>query len=276
MLKQVGGITYASSLLLESLGFITHAFLSRIGGISSPPFNSLNFDIRNGDTPANKEHNKKIAGRRFSFDPAMFLTVNQVHGNDVLLIDKAAVNISELSSTSADAVITNQCNIAIGILTADCVPIFLIDPVQRIIGVVHAGWKGMAKGVIKKSIETMVKQFGSDKKAMLSAVGPSIGPCCYMVDNAVVKEFDLRNSKSGGDEFIRKEAGCWRLDLKKAALVQMLNIGLLERNISIENLCTSCRNDIFFSYRKDNKITGRQLNFVIMRNKHLPPSGGTL
>ncbi|MBI3755646.1 MAG: peptidoglycan editing factor PgeF [Deltaproteobacteria bacterium] len=258
MLKQTAGIQYASSSILESVDFISHGFLSRIGGISKPPFSSLNFDMRDGDDITNIEHNKAAVGKLFGFDVKRLVTINQVHGNDALVIDKDVKDISGISKTSADAVITNQCGIAIGILTADCVPILLLDPIKKVIGAVHAGWKGTAKTVVQKAINTMVKQFGSDKKAILAAIGPSIGQCCYKVDEAVAREFVDK-------EFIKKEDDSWRLDLKKANLSQMVNSGILEKNISVEDFCTSCRNDLFFSYRADNKKTGRQLNFIMLK-----------
>lgn len=260
MLKQEAGIKYASSHILDALDFIRHGFLSRIGGISEPPFASLNFDTRDGDDIKNVEHNKTIAGRLFAFDASKILTINQSHGNDVLIIDKPVKDISGLSKTSADAIITNQYGIAIGILTADCVPIMVVDPVKKIIGIVHAGWRGTAKLIVQKVVEIMVKHFGSDKKAILAAIGPSIGQCCYKVDEVVAREFR-------DNEFINKEDDYWRLDLKKANLSQMVNSGILEKNISVEDFCTSCRNDLFFSYRKDGKVTGRQLNFIMLKGR---------
>ena len=277
MLKQSSNIAYAASPLLETADFISHGFLSRLGGISKPPFASLNFDMRDGDAVENIKHSKAIAGRLFGFDASRLLTINQVHGSNVLTIDKPVKDISDLSKTSADAIITNQCGIAIGVLTADCVPILLLDPVKKVIGIVHAGWKGAAKGIVQKTVETMVKQFGSDKKALLAAIGPSIGSCCYKVDEAVAKEFGgneylillyppLKKGKSKGDLAKGGRGDVeWGLDLKRANFIQLLNMGILEKNISVENLCTSCRNDLFFSYRKDGKITGRQLNFIMMK-----------
>ena len=270
-------ITYASSSILEAVDFISHGFLSRIGGISKTPFSSLNFDMRDGDSATNIEHNKIAAGKLFGFDASRLLTINQVHGNDVLIINKPARDTFTLSKTSADAIITNQCGIAIAVLTADCVPIMLADPVKKVVGVVHAGWRGTVKAVVQTAVETMVKQFGSDRKALLAAIGPSIGSCCYKVDEVVAKEFGgneylillyppLKKGESKGD-LAKGGRGDfeWRLDLKKANFAQMLDIGLLEKNISIENFCTSCRNDLFFSYRADGKKTGRQLNFIMLK-----------
>lgn len=265
MLKEIGGITYAASPLLEPFDFIIHGFLSRIGGVSKAPFYSLNFDTRDGDDSENIEQNKAIAGKLFGFDKERLLTIKQVHGNDVLIIDKPVKNIAELSQMPADAIVTNQCNIAVAILTADCVPIVLVDPVLKVIGIVHAGWRGTAKGVVQKAIEAMTLQFGSQKKNLIAAVGPSIGQCCYKVDEAVAKEFGWEKAKHCSDDFIQKSGDNWRLDLKKANTAQMLQSGILEKNISVENLCTSCRNDLFFSYRKDNKKTGRQLNFIVLK-----------
>ena len=261
------GIAYASSPLLEGIDSISHGFLTRLGGVSPAPFASLNFDTRDGDSHTNTEQNRALVAKLLGFDTNRLLTMNQVHGSNVLTIDKPVNDISftGLSKISADAIITNQCGIAIGVLTADCVPILLLDPVKKVIGIVHAGWKGAAKGIVQKTVETMVKQFGSDKKALLAAIGPSIGSCCYKVDEVVIKEFGVHSPELGGNKFIKKGKDSWALDLKKANFVQMLDIGLLEKNISVEDFCTSCRNDMFFSYRADGKVTGRQLNFIMMK-----------
>ncbi|MEK6539228.1 MAG: peptidoglycan editing factor PgeF [Deltaproteobacteria bacterium] len=273
MLKENLGIAYASSPLLKGIDSMRHGFLTRLGGVSKGRFSSLNFDIRDGDDIENVEQNKAVAGRVFCFEPIGLLTVNQVHGNDILAIEKPAKDLSALSKTDADAIITNQGGLAIGVLTADCVPIILADHVKKIIGIVHAGWKGTVNGIVKKAIDAMIIKFGSDRKTIIAAIGPSIGPCCYKVDDVVAKEFVERFSdykdfitplhpplSKGG----RGDSG-WRLDLKKANLNQMLDSGILEKNISVEDLCTSCRNDLFFSYRKDGKITGRQFNFIMLK-----------
>ena len=269
MLKEILGIAYASSPLLEGIDSISHGFLTRLGGVSPAPFASLNFDTRDGDSHTNTEQNRALVAKLLGFDTNRLLTMNQVHGSNVLTIDKPVNDISftGLSKISADAIITNQCGIAIGVLTADCVPILLLDPVKKVIGIVHAGWRGTVKGVVQKAIDAMVKQFDTDKQTILAAIGPSIGPCCYKVDEVVIKELGVLGSEFGVAEFIKKQDNAWRLDLKKANFVQMLDIGLLEKNISVENLCTSCRNDMFFSYRADGKVTGRQLNFVMMKKR---------
>ncbi|OGQ41140.1 MAG: hypothetical protein A3A85_03310 [Deltaproteobacteria bacterium RIFCSPLOWO2_01_FULL_42_9] len=251
--------------MLEGIDSISHGFLTRLGGVSKGGFSSLNFDIRDGDDIGNVEQNKAIAGRVFCFEPMGLLTVNQVHGNDILAIENPVKNLSALSKTDADAIITNQGGLAIGVLTADCVPILLADPVKKVIGIVHAGWKGTVNGIVKKALDAMIIKFGSDRKTITAAIGPSIGPCCYKVDEIVIKEFGVWESGFGVAEFIKKQDNAWKLDLKKANFVQMLDIGLLEKNISVEDLCTSCRNDIFFSYRADGKVTGRQLNFIMMK-----------
>jgi len=273
LLKENLGIAYASSPLLKGIDSMRHGFLTRLGGVSKGRFSSLNFDIRDGDDIENVEQNKAVAGRVFCFEPIGLLTVNQVHGNDILAIEKPAKDLSALSKTDADAIITNQGGLAIGVLTADCVPIILADHVKKIIGIVHAGWKGTVNGIVKKAIDAMIIKFGSDRKTILAAIGPSIGPCCYEVGDVVIKEFVERFSdykdfitplhpplSKGG----REDSG-WRLDLKMANLSQIMESGISKESITTENLCTSCRNDIFFSYRADGRITGRQLNFIMVK-----------
>src|SRR3989304_3632599 len=103
----------------------------------------------------------------------------------------------------------------------------------------------------KTDADAIIKKFGSDRKIIIAAIGPSIGPCCYKVGDVVVKEFGGRSSEFRGNEFIVKEGNAWRLDLKKANYAQLLKSGILKPNMSVQAICPSCRNDLFFSYRKD-------------------------
>lgn len=262
MLKQHNDIFYNSSAVLEKIDFIKHGFLSRCGGISKSPFSSLNFDTRDGDDCKNISHHKLIIGRLFGFDISRLLLIKQVHGNDVLVIDRRIKDISKLYENSGDIIITNQYNIAIGVLTADCVPIMMVDPVKKVIGIIHAGWRGVVKYVVKNALDAMVNHFGSDSKNILAAIGPSIGQCCYEVADAVAASF--AENMEYCNEFMIKKKNKWQIDLKKANFIQMKNAGILEKHISTENICTSCENNMFFSYRADGKITGRQLNFIML------------
>lgn len=261
MLKNSEGIKYIACPKLEAYTVINHAFLTRTGGTSKGVFSSLNFDLRDGDDENDVKYNKTKTAKVFGFKTSRLITVNQVHSNDIFIIDRK----TPLSKkASADAIITNLRDIAIGVLTADCVPIILFDPLNMAIAIVHAGWKGTLKRILEKTILTMSKKFGTAAETLVAAIGPCIGKCCYYVDETVIRQF--KNTFHDYKEFIKLEKSDWKLDLKKANHAQLVCAGLLKKNIWTANHCTSCRKDLFFSYRRDNKKTGRQMSFVMIKS----------
>lgn len=257
MLTTKNNITYDSSPLISASGQVEAAFLGRKGGISEAPYDSLNLCTRVGDKEENVAENKKIASAAFGISPENMVCVKQVHGDSIHIVD--AEDKKSYEKVEADAIITNLKNAVIGILTADCVPVLIYDPVKRASGVSHAGWKSAALGIASKTIKAMTKTFGSNPSDMLAAIGPGIGVCCYDVNTDVENEFKKRYIEAS---FYIKDG---RLDLKSMNLLDLKQAGLRKENISVSNICTSCNNDIFFSYRKDEKITGRQMSFIAIK-----------
>lgn len=254
------GIEYLASPHLEPRG-VVHGFLSRRGGVSGPPFDSLNFDGRDTDAPENIAENMSLLARTFSIPAERLVTVNQVHGNSVLFVDSR--DQGQHGPVEADAIVTGLPGVPIGIMTADCLPVLFYDPAHNAIGAAHAGWKGTAAKVSVKTIEAMRERFGSDAKNMIAALGPYIGPCCYSIKENVEAEF---KSTFGGDiNYIQRIAGELRLDIGLANVRQIISAGVPKGNISMQAACTSCNNNLFFSYRKDGKRTGRQLSFIMLK-----------
>src|SRR3990172_4306859 len=284
MLTTKGALTYDSAPLIS--GQAEAAFLGRKHGVSEPPYDSLNLCTRVGDKEENVTENKKIVSAAFGVSPENMVCVKQVHGDSIHIVDSEDKKGYE--KVEADAIITGLKNIAIGILTADCVPVLIYDPVKRAAGISHAGWKGAALGIASKTVKAMTDEFGSNPSGILAAIGPSISVCCYDVNSDVENEFRKRyidsslyieNSpfpcltwgtppppphppKAEGEG--EKKTGP-RLDLKGMNLLDLMQAGLKKENISVSSICTSCRNDLFFSYRKDEKITGRQMSFVMLK-----------
>jgi YfiH family protein len=191
------------------------------------------------------------------------VTTNQVHGNSVFIVeDRGAGGPHQVE---ADAIVTNVPGVALGVLTADCLPILLFDPARKVAGAVHAGWKGTVKKVTTAAVEAFAKNFGSNPEDLFSALGPCIGPCCYRVDDEVTAQY----KRTFGDwpGYLTKGPGSRLsiLDIRAANMDQLLNAGLVKENISTESVCTSCRNELFFSYRKEGPSAGRQLNFVMIK-----------
>lgn len=257
MLTTKNNITYDSAPLISASGQVEAAFLGRKGGVSERPYDSLNLCARVGDKEESVTENKKRVSVAFGLSPQAMVCVKQVHGDSVYILDNEDKKGYE--EAEADAIITNLKNIVIGILTADCVPVLIYDPIKRASGVSHAGWKGATIGIASKTITAMTETFASNPSDMLAAIGPSIGVCCYNVNADVENEFKKRYI----DASIYIKQG--RVDLKGMNLLDLKGAGLKKENISVSNICTSCGNDLFFSYRKDEKITGRQMSFIMIK-----------
>ena len=215
-----------------------------------------------GDKPSRKDWSgKSVQGGREIFP---LLSLRQVHGDRVVIFDPAIQTIEEVWHTEGDALVTRTPGFALGVFTADCLPIFLYDPVQEAIGVVHTGWRGTAKGVIRRAVERMEEAFQCRGADLLAALGPCIGPCCYEVDGPVKAAF-----LSGGIpwERVSKPRGYekWLLDLYQANLFHMEKAGISKENINVLKICTSCHGEAFYSYRNADKTGGRQINFIALR-----------
>lgn len=187
------------------------------------------------------------------------LTLRQVHGAEVLIYDQHTRALTY--PLPYDAVITDKKRIALGISTADCLPILMIDRSKKVIAAIHAGWRGMWRGVVQKTARTMIESFESSPEDILAGIGPAIGPCCYEVGRDVVSLF--QNSSDSPREFIQEREGNTYLDLSRAAQLELTQVGIPPENIEAIPLCTACRKDLFYSYRREGK-TGRQLSFIML------------
>jgi YfiH family protein len=266
--SQINGVQYVEySRLIECNGII-HAFCTRWGGVSKGRFANLNFSVNEGDTQRNVAENWNILSNAFNIPEDHFFTVNQIHGDRILIIDDT---VPDSHDPGYDGIITNKPGIAIGIKTADCVPIFLVDRVKHIIGTIHAGWKGTSLNIAGKALRILVNKFASKPEDIIVTIGPSIGPCCYEVDETVWTAME----KDPDRDFFFKEsrkAERWMLDLPKANQRQILRAGISPENVTSAGICTSCHRDTFFSHRGEGGQTGRQLNFIMLQQKSL---GGT-
>jgi len=257
------GLTYYQSPQLQSLAFLAHAFTTRIGGVSGGHYSSLNFSVREGDPEEHVSKNFQITAKAFDLSPEQFLTVRQIHGDGILVIDKPDFRLPEGNIPEFDAIITNQPGFAIGVKTADCVPIMITDRVKRIIGVVHAGWRGTALKIAAKVVMRFREDFSSKTGDMVAAIGPSIGPCCYQVDEQVYRAMEA----GGASPYFRpcQEDSRWMLDLPSLNRRHLVEAGLIPESIEMSGLCTACLPDLFYSHRGESGRTGRLLNFLMLR-----------
>jgi len=242
---------------------VTAGFTTRNGGSSRPPFNSLNLGFHTGDQQAAVEANRTAVARAFSLPPQLLLTVQQVHGSEILIIDQPNPDLGHFLRVECDAVITNQAGLLTGILVADCYPVVLYDPDGPAAGVVHVGWRGAAAGLLGRTVQALGEIFGSRPERLCAAIGPGIGGHGYEVDRPVREAF---RRGAGGWEQIARETrlGHWLLDLRHSCQLQLEAAGLQAARIEAVAECTCCHRETFYSYRRDNGRTGRQMGFVLL------------
>jgi YfiH family protein len=199
-----------------------------------------------------------------NFPNMKFIVANQTHSSNIKVIyqnSELGWSSEESAISNCDALITDQKDIALTILTADCVPILLFDPKKGVVSAIHAGWRGTKEKIAVKSVEKMIDKFDSNPKDILAGIAPSIGRCCYEVDWGVAKYFvDYQNPfDEVGDKFM--------LDLPLINREQLLSVGLRDENIELSNICTSCEVDNYFSYRKEGGCSGRFMSMIALTEK---------
>lgn len=242
----------------------TQGFTTRHEGVSRPPYNSLNLGLNTQDQQANVEGNRSLLARAFGVNQEALVTPRQVHGSDILVINEPNEDFSHFLSVEGDAVITNQPNVMIGVCVADCAPILLCDPDNKVIAVVHAGWKGTAAKLVAKTVAGMQSEFGSKPARLHAAIGPCIQKCCYEVDEPVKKAF----AQSGISWELCAELtspGKWQLDLAAANRELLQLAGLPSDAIQVSDQCVCCHSEQFFSYRRDKEESGRQMGFIMLK-----------
>ena len=181
----------------------------------------------------------------------------QIHSNIVNKVDKD--NIGQI--IDGDAIITNEKNVPLLILTADCVPVVLVDKVNKAVGLVHAGWRGTYGKICSETLQSMKENYNTNTEDVVAIIGPSIGKCCYEVSYDLVEKFSalLPNADEKIYE-IRDEK--YYLDLWEINTQILKEFGVLKSNIINMNICTSCKCDRFFSYRKHDKTPKRIGTFI--------------
>ena len=235
---------------LEATRIVTAGVSLRHGGMSRPPYGSLNLAEHVGDDPNAVAANRNILFQKIGLTQLRYC--RQVHGTDV-------VNITDLSPApmpppEADALVTDRREVALGIFTADCIPIFIVDVVTPAIGIAHAGWRGTLARIAVNTLAKMKTLFGTAATNCQIHLGPAIQKCCYTVSAELLTEFT--------DHFGDTVRSGTNLSLQSANVKQLVEIGVPTPAISVSPFCTACRTDLFYSHRAENGQTGRMLSFI--------------
>lgn len=251
----------------ERFGQIVAAFTLRHASPHSNPA-PLNLGLHVGDNRDRVLHSRAEVCQRLDVDPHRLVSAHQVHEDNVYIADEKDAGKGALEYSDAipetDALITATENLPLTVFTADCLPIFIHDPVHRTIGLVHAGWRGSLLGIAPKTIETMARAFSTEASDCWAAVGPSIGPCCYEVSEALREDFCA--AFAFGPEISQPLSdGKYSLDLWKTTLLQLLDAGIRREKIILPGTCSCCRADRYFSHRRHGPGTGRTMSLMMIR-----------
>lgn len=248
---------------------VRHAFSTRKGGTSAPPYHTLNLGFGVGDDPAAVHENRRRYFGALGLDPSRVVRVRQVHGSDVLVVDEALAGRDKFprllldGDDSYDAMVTDLSNLSLAISTADCLPIFLVDPHRPAVGAIHAGWRSSVKGIVAHALQKMQDVYGSDPGECFAAVGPGIRGCCYEVDEPVIGP--LKMAWSAWEACVTPAgADRWMLDLAQLSIAMLHAQGLRKERVFDTGLCTACRGDLFYSYRTEKPKTGRMISLIAL------------
>ena len=275
------GVGFLQVPAFSAFPWVIHGFSTSQGGVSTLNGRKvLNLGFTEWDARENVQKNRKLFQSALDANQLALVSLKQFH-SDVVCDFSSAPN--ELCS--ADASISNTPNLLLGIQTADCVPILLLDSKKRAVAAIHAGWRGTLQRIVEKTIGRMKMEFKTDPGDLLAAIGPAIGGCCYEVGTEVAAAFhsQFANAPEWFDELRTGDEPNplqWlnqfppghqpppknvRLDLRKANRAQLLAAGLNSQNIFVSDLCTACRPDLLFSYRKQGSESGRMMSVIGIR-----------
>jgi polyphenol oxidase len=231
---------------------VFHAVLTRKGGVSQPPFDSLNTGGTVGDDPQAVLINHQRIYDAFDYDFASRFDAWQVHGDHILCAN--APREMGVPHPKADGILTDKTDVTLFMRFADCVPILLVDPVRRVIGIVHAGWQGTYQRIAQRGVEKMAACFGSDPETLFAGIGPSICQGCYEVGYEVLSVFQ---NQFGADaqHYFRHQDGKLFLDLWLSNRDILHQAGV--KQIETAGICTACHLQDWYSHRAERGKTGR-------------------
>lgn len=267
--KERAGVPFLSFPLLEQSGLVSHGFSTRLGGISAAPYDTMNFSFTRGDRrEAVLENYRRMAAALEVSMERMVLTY-QTHTTTVRKVtgeDAGKGIFRERDYTDVDALITREPDLTLVVFGADCVPLYILDPVKKAIGLAHSGWRGTVKRMGAATLAAMRQEYGTDPADVLACIGPSICQDCYEVGEEVAEEFQNAFGLSSQKELVRKkENGKYQLDLWAANRRVLLDAGVREEHLRVTDLCTCCHPDVFFSHRRQGEQRGNLAAFFALK-----------
>lgn len=260
----VGQLEYEASPLLDT----PHGFSTRLGGVSEGHLASLNLGHRRGDEPDRVRENYRRFCAAVGVDMGKIVMTNQVHRDVVRAVGPEDIKADLLGTTpfEADALTTDCPGVALVIFSADCVPILLFDPVRRVVGACHAGWRGTAAAIAAKTVAAMEERYGCKPEDIRSAIGPAIGPCCFETHSDVPEAITAALGELSRP-FITEAGEKYRVDLKGINRALLLHAGVAEEHVEVSEACTCCQHERFWSHRYTQGLRGSQAAVIALEEE---------
>lgn len=261
--KEVAGVPFLSYPMFEHTGIVNHGFSTRFGGVSKGCYATMNISTTRGDDPEAVAENCRRMAKALGVEVEDFTYTQQTHTTNVAVV-KAEDKGKRFAET--DGMVTNVPGICLVTFYADCVPLYFVDPVKKVIGLSHSGWRGTVGKMGKVTVEKMTEEYGCNPEDILAAIGPSICQDCYEVSEDVIERF-----KENFDEtlwpklFYKKENGKYQLDLWEANHQIFLEAGILEEHLAVTNVCTHCNSEVLFSHRTTGNKRGNVSAFLALK-----------
>ena len=252
-INQQDGVTFLSFPLLEKTGVVVCGFSTRLGGVSRGCCESMNLSFTRGDDPEAVMENYRRIGHALGISPEQIVCSDQTHTVNVRKVgrDDCGNGITKPKPyRDVDGLITDETQVALATFYADCVPLYLVDPEKKAIGLAHSGWRGTVGKIGKATVEAMRREYGCRPEAIRTVIGPSICQECYEVSEDVAEAFKKAYDPGLWDRLMtRREDGKYQLNLWEACRENFLEAGILPEHISMPEICTCCNPGFLFSHR---------------------------
>ena len=264
--KEAGEVIYLTYPAFEKLEGIIHGFSTRLGGVSRGIYSSMNLSFTRGDEEeAVKENYRRIA-QAIGFQTEDIVTSDQTHTANVRKVtdaDRGKGITVPRDYQDVDGMVTNVPGLVLATFYADCVPLYFADPVKRVIGLSHSGWRGTVAKIGKVTVEKMKEEYECHPEDILAAIGPSICQDCYEVSEDVIEEFKTAFAGEYQERlYYKKKNGKYQLNLWEANRLIFLEAGIPEANISMPGICTCCNPEFLFSHRASHGKRGNLAAFL--------------
>lgn len=265
-------VPYISFTNFDKLGFITHGFSTRLGGVSKNEFESMNLSYTRGDDNEKVNENFRRIGKELNISPENMVYAMQTHTSNVMAVTehhRGMGVVKERDFSDIDGLITNIPNVALVTGYADCVPLFFADPVKKVIGASHSGWRGTVKNIAKVTVDKMKECYDCNPADIRAFIGPSICKSCYEVGEDVAEEFAAVYKEETFNGILMPKtpySGKYMLNLHRANYINFINSGLLPENIMVTDICTCCNPKLLFSHRASDGKRGGMCGFIQINN----------